>query len=107
MLKRIGMVFAMVAFVAFVASCGPAIDQELVGKWGVDGSLVYEFKANGEMGFGGLSGLWYYEASNGEGKYWAELLGVKSDETTFTYKVSGDTLEITIEGYSKETLTRM
>jgi hypothetical protein len=101
MLKKISVLFFALAFVAMLSSCGPAIDEELVGKWRsvVLPSLSIEFTSDGYMrGYSSETQVseFKYEASGGSGTRWVE--GKEDAKQSFTYSISGNTLMFTLDG---------
>jgi hypothetical protein len=112
MLKKLAVVIALVSFFGLVVSCGPAIDQDLVGVWECTettsvanrvGSVV-KFTEDGKMGasilgvdnYDDLRLVYDYEAKDGKVTYW--FPEYPDITMSIVYTVSGNTLNITTSG---------
>jgi hypothetical protein len=89
-----------------VASCAPANDSLLVGKWALTGSTsqLYEFTSTTMMvGSGtGISVTYDYSAANGSGKYWLHGVSIAKADFTYRFSNSNNNLSITIAGMTTD-----
>lgn len=97
-MKKFTKIIALVLVSAMLAllfvGCGSGSSNSIVGKWeikeeaeGISASMVFEFKANGDLAMT------------------SEMNGSEIMSQEGTYKVEGDQITVTLEGEDPETST--
>jgi hypothetical protein len=108
MKKALPLILIALALVATfaIASCAPANDSLLVGRWALAGSTtqLYEFTATTmTIGSGsGVSVTYDYSASAGAGKYWLHGVSIAKVDFTYTFSNSNDNMRIIIAGITTD-----
>lgn len=104
---RIILTILIVSVLAGCISAG-AGEASLVGKWGLMGTQMYEFTADGHFITGtpgDVTVTYLYSADADSGQYWTE--GAPEAAADFTYEVTNTTLELTLGGMITFTLSRL
>lgn len=86
----------------------PNSSSLLVGRWGLDGSVGYEFTADGKFITGDpsfFSVTYSYTAANGNGQYW--LPAYPDGKATFTYSATEASLDLVLYSSVSIHLTRV
>ena len=93
---RIVIVFVLLSALAITAGAAPKIDPGLIGAWGKNSKVLYEFKADGTFVLEGMS-TYKFDAIDGIWHYWWEV--DPKSAVTAEYKLSADkaTLEINMK----------
>ena len=93
---RIVIVLVLLAALALSAAAAPKIDPGLIGRWGKNAKVLYEFKADGTFILEGMS-TYKFDSIDGIWHYWWEVDPKSAVTAEYNLSADKETVQINIK----------